>query len=68
MKKSRVPSPKDVIKIRRLPAQGEPIQITGTVVKVSDDEPGRRKVTFRLVGYPIPITLSETSLAPGDDG
>jgi hypothetical protein len=63
--RKRVPNPQEVIKIRRL-AKGEPVHLTGTVVKVSDDEPGRRKVTFRLAGYPIPITLSEDTLTKGD--
>lgn len=62
MASKRVPTPREVVKVRRLPAKGEPITLTGTVVNVSDDEPGRRKVTFRVPGYPIPITLSEASL------
>lgn len=66
MPSKRVPSPRETIKVRRLPARGEPIALTGTVVKVSDDEPGRRKITFRIPGYAIPITLSEASLADDD--
>lgn len=48
MAKSRVPSPNEVVKVRRLPSKGEPIVLTGTVTNVTDDEPGGRKVTVRF--------------------
>jgi hypothetical protein len=70
MAKSRVPSPKDVIKVRRLPAAGEPINLTATIVKIHDQTHPQipRKVTLRVPGYPIPITISERQLlGDGDD-
>lgn len=69
MAKSRAPAPKDVIKVRRLPAAGQPITLTGTIVKVHDQTHPQipRKVTLRVPGYPIPITISERELLGGDD-
>lgn len=57
-------SPKDTIKIRRLkPKAGDTVQLTATVTKVQDDDnPHLSKVTVRIPGYPIPVTLSEAVL------
>ena len=38
MPKSRVPSPKETIKIRRLPVKGEQIQLTATVTRVAEPD------------------------------
>jgi hypothetical protein len=65
----RPPSPKDTIKIRRLPKQGDTFQLTATVTKVLDhDNPHLTKVTLRIPGYGIPITLTEATLLGKDDG
>lgn len=65
MPKSRVPSPRDVLKVRR---KGDTVQLTATVTRVTDDEnPHLRKVTVKIPGYAIPITFSEAALAGGDD-
>ena len=69
----RVPSQKDVVKVRRskpvdhsvspeerrLPAEGDPLQITATVTRVHPHDVDTRwdKVTVRIPGYPIPVTL-----------
>jgi hypothetical protein len=68
MARSRVPSPKDKIKIRRLPAQGSTIQLSATVTKVHEgDHPLRDKITLQIPGYPIPVTLSAASLLGEDE-
>ena len=64
MAKSRVPSPKELLKVHR---KGDTVRLTATVTRVTDDEnPHLRKVTLSVPGYPIPITLSEASLT-GED-
>ena len=64
MAKSRVPSPQSVLKVHRLPVAGQPISLVATVLKVHDQTHPRvpRKVTLRVPGYPIPITISEREL------
>ena len=69
MAKSRVPSPKNTLKVRRLkPREGDTIQLTGTVTRVRDhDNPLLSRVTLRIPGYAIPITLSEHTLLGDED-
>lgn len=69
MARSRVPSPKDVVKVRRLkPKEGDQIQLTATMTKLRpDDNPLLSKVTLQVDGYAIPITLTEHTLLGGDD-
>ena len=51
-------SPKETIKIRRLPKVGDEILIRATVTRVTDPEGGHQgKVTFRAAGVPIPVTV-----------
>jgi hypothetical protein len=69
MPSKRVPSPKDVIKVRRskpaeaeprrLPAEGDTLQLSATVTRVDphDDDTRWDKVTVKIPGYPIPVTL-----------
>jgi hypothetical protein len=50
-----------MLKVRR---KGDTVRLTATVTRVQDEEnPHLRKVTVTIPGYPIPITLSEASLA-----
>ena len=69
MSKSRVPSPKETLKVRRLkPKAGDTIQLTGTITKVRDHEnPRLTKVTLRIPGYGIPVTLSAATLFGDED-
>lgn len=64
MRNTRVKSPRETVKIRRLtPKEGDTIQLTGTITKVRDnDNPLLSKVTLRIQGYGIPITLSGATL------
>jgi hypothetical protein len=64
MAKSRVTTPREVVKVRRLkPKEGDTIQLTATVTKVRDaNNPHLSKVTLRIPGYGIPVTLSEATL------
>lgn len=64
MPKRRIPNPQETIKIRRLPAKGEPVTITGTVTRADDN-----RVTFRIPGYDIPVTVDARYLTQtdGDD-
>jgi len=73
MAKSRVPSPKEVVKVRRskpadhsvdpeergLPSEGDTLQLTATVTRVDPHDADTRwdKVTVKIPGYPIPVTL-----------
>jgi hypothetical protein len=61
MPSKRVPTPREMLKVRR---KGDTVRLTATVTRVQDEEnPHLRKVTVTIPGYPIPITLSEASLA-----
>jgi len=54
----RVPSPKDTIKIRRLPAKGDTVQLAATVTRITEPEGSHRGlVTLRIPGAPAPITI-----------
>ncbi len=65
---TRAKSPKDTIKIRRLPAKGATIKLEAEVVRVAPAEGSNPDlVTVRIPGYSIPITLNARYLA-GDDG
>jgi hypothetical protein len=65
MAKSRVPSPKDTLKVVR---KGDTVRLTATITRVADDDdPRLRKVTLWVPGYPIPITISERQLLGEDD-
>ena len=56
MAKSRVPSPREVINVHRLPAKvGDEILVRATVTRV-DEETG--KVTIRVPGSLAPITAA----------
>ena len=72
MPSKRVPSPKDVVKVRRrsgavevsqearrLPNEGDTVQLTATVTRVDPHDADTRwdKVTVKIPGYPIPVTL-----------
>lgn len=62
MPSKRVPNPQETIRIRRMPPSGElvagePIAVTGTITRADE-----RTVTFRIPGYPVPVTVSRTSL------
>ena len=68
MASKRVPSPKDVVKVRRgqpvdtgrrLPEIGDTLQLTAEVTRVDPHDPDTRwdKVTVRVRGYPILVTL-----------
>jgi hypothetical protein len=69
MPSKHLPSPKDVIKVRRpmfagtgesrLPSEGDTLQLAATVIRVHPHDSDTRwdKVTVHIPGYPIPITL-----------
>lgn len=59
----RVPNPQETIKIRRRPAKGEPVTITGTVTRADE-----KTVTFRISGHPIPVTVPRSALSEDDAG
>ncbi len=51
-------SPKDTIKIRRLPKVGDEILIRAKVTRVAEPEGGHRGlVTYRAPGAPAPVTI-----------
>lgn len=51
-------SPKDTIKIRRLPKVGDEILIRATVTRVAEPEGAHHgKVTYRAPGAPAPVTV-----------
>lgn len=67
MAKSRVPSPKDTIKIRRLPKVGDRITIEVEVTRVDEPEGGHQgRVTYRVPGGAAPITVSAGYIPDGD--
>lgn len=67
MAKSRVPSPKDTIKIRRLPTKGSTVRIEAEVTRVAEPEGGHQgRVTLRIPGYGTPITIP-ASFLPSDE-
>ncbi len=58
MAKSRVPSPKDTIKIRRLPAKGDRLKLTVEVIRVAEPEGAHQgMVTLRIPGALAPVTI-----------
>ena len=64
----RLPSPKETIKIRRLPVKGERIQLTATVTRVAEPEGHHQGfVTLHIPGAPAPITIPANYL-DGDAG
>jgi len=71
MAKSCVPSPQEVVKVRRsnsvdhpvleepgLPPEGDTLQFTATVTRVDPHNADTRwdKVTVEIPGYPVPMT------------
>lgn len=68
MASKRVPAPREVVKVRRLPAKGDKIQLTAEVTRT-----GRNgfdtadTITIRIPGYGIPITVSADLLLGEDD-
>jgi len=65
---TRSKSPKDTIKIRRLPLKGQTVRIEAEVIRVAPAEGSNPDmVTFRIPGYPIPVTLDARHLANTDD-
>ena len=69
MSKSRVPSPKQTIKVRSSSLkEGDAITLTAKVTRVAhSDYPGLDKITFKIPGYSIPITVIELSLRSDED-
>jgi hypothetical protein len=64
----RVPTPRETIKINRLPATGDTLKLTAEVVRVAEGEGGRQGlVTVRIPGYPIPISIAESYLRDAVD-
>lgn len=65
MPSKRVPSPKDTITIRRLPAKGETVQLTATVTRVDPNDADTRwdRITVKIPGYSIPVTLHVKDIA-----
>ena len=68
MPSTRVKSPKDVVKVRRgqpaetgrrLPQIDDTLQLTATVTRVDPHDADTRwdKITVKVRGYPIPVTL-----------
>jgi hypothetical protein len=59
MAKSRVPSPREVVKVRRLPKVGDRITIEVEVTRVDEPEGSHRgRVTYRAPGAPAPVTVA----------
>ena len=56
-------SPKNTIKIRRLPVKGETLQLTAEVTRVAEPQGAHEGlVTLRIAGYPSPITIPASLL------
>lgn len=67
MAKSRVPSPQDTIKIRRLPTVGQKITIEVEVTRVDEPEGEHQgRVTYRVPGGAVPITVSAGYIPDAD--
>jgi hypothetical protein len=61
-------SPQDTLKIHRLPKKGQTVRIEAEIVRVDAAEgTGHDRVTFRIAGYPIPVTIDARHLADADD-
>lgn len=69
MPKSRVPAPKQTIKVRSASLkEGDAITLTAKVTRVKhSDYPGLDRITFKIPGYGIPITVIEQSLKGDED-
>jgi hypothetical protein len=58
-------SPKQALSVVR---KGDTVRLTATVTRVSDDDnPHLRKVTIKIPGYSVPVTLSEATLLGQED-
>lgn len=68
MPSKRVPSPKETIKIRRLPTKGSTIRIEAEVTRVAEPEGAHQGyVTLRIPGAPAPVTIPASFLPNVDD-
>ena len=69
MPSKRVPSPRQTINVRSSGLkEGDAITLTAKVTRVKhSDYPGLDKITFKIPGYSIPITVIEQSLKSDDD-
>jgi hypothetical protein len=56
-------SPRETIKIRRLPTKGSTVRIEAEVTRVAEPEAGHQgRVTLRIPGYGTPITIPASYL------
>jgi hypothetical protein len=61
-------SPRETIKIRRLPTKGSTVRIEAEVTRVAQPEAGHHcRVTLRIPGYGTPITIPASFLADDND-
>lgn len=68
MKTPRTPSPKNVIKVRRLPRVGDRIVIEAEVTRVDEAEGAHHgRVTYRVPGATAPITVAASFIPEQDD-
>lgn len=67
MASSRVSSPKQTIKIRRLPTKGEPLKLTVEVLRVAEPAGSHEgMVTLRIPGALAPVTIPANYLPKED--
>lgn len=68
MPSKRPPSPKEVIKVRRLPKVGDRITIEVEVTRVDEPEGHHQgRVTYRAPGAPAPVTVGAQYVVGNDD-
>jgi hypothetical protein len=67
MAKSRVLAPKDVVKVRRLPAKGDKLNLTVEVARVGrNGHDTADTITIRIPGFGTPVTVNAEYLLKGD--
>jgi hypothetical protein len=66
--KPRIPGPKETIKIRRLPKEGEETTLRARVTRTGrNGHDTADTVTVAIPGYSIPVTLDAAYLGKADD-
>jgi hypothetical protein len=61
---ARQKTPKEAVKVRRLPIKGETLQLSAEVTRVAKPQGSHEGlVTLRIAGYPSPITIPASLLS-----
>lgn len=60
-------SPKDVVKIHRLPKVGDKRLVEVTITRVAEDEGWNGRVTYTLPGSAQKVTVSAEHVPPADN-